>query len=313
MMFRRIAAFSALAVIAGLAAAQADQHVDWIALGDRQVPILSEDSALTQAARMAQTNWPTLRDALDDDGVNWINSHPARDQPHGEVRGFGLTVVRWDAERRPLPLPRDFVMSEGDLMAPTLLFYDRSRGLGPRRWPLIGIGYAFDFTDFDGDGVSDPPAVFPQNGAPRLDLAPREAFLFNRDGMLIHEAGYHIVAQARPGFQIVRQRDIRRRFREAGLVVDLNGESPINWNHLERRPPRFRHGRLWVLHAFFDPASGRPTISPCDPWGRSRPLAARLPLRAFYYRDRPDSPGLVRDHCNEGGVYPTIADQAPNP
>ena len=72
-----------------------------------------------------------------------------------------------------------------------------------------------------------------------------------------------------------------------------------------------RHGRIWAMHVWFDPASGLPTVSPCDPWHRQRANAAALPAQAFFYRDRPGSQAQVLGHCIAGGVYPTIADQAP--
>lgn len=287
-----------------------DTHITWVPLGQQQVPLLNPGTVLADAAAAVQARFPNLRAARRARDPSWRDAHPAAGVTFGELAGFGVTMVR-QTGNQAIPGPDDFAVADGDLSNPTLLFFDRTGGGGPGQWPIIGMGFGWPSIDFDGDGVSDPPVIFPQVGEDRIDWIVGEAVTFLRDGMLLHEAGYHTVLNPRPDMRMATTADLTAAALASGLVIDANGDAPIGHDDMRNIIGLGRHGRIWAMHVWFDPASGLPTVSPCDPWRRQRDGAAALPANAFYYRDRPGSQALVLGHCLAGGVYPTIADQAP--
>lgn len=282
--------------------------VTWRDLGNEQIPILNADTRMAEAAASVQARWPTLREAEQDDDINWRDAHPSLGVFHGELSGFGVTMVRQDGTAT-IPAPEDIPFAEGPLDEPLLLFFDRRGGSFARNMPIIGMGYGLEFIDEDGDGEADIPVIVRGHSNTRIEWDPVEAFFFALDGTLIHEAGYHVVGRLRPGFRLATDDDLTTGARNRGLSIDAQGLSPVRHQDLE--DDTGKHGRIWAMHVWFEPETGLPTIAPCDPFHRQRDGASSLPAGSFYYRKDNASRALVAAQCEDGGVYSTVAAQAP--
>ncbi|MGB0852861.1 MAG: hypothetical protein ACPGSI_06185 [Pikeienuella sp.] len=305
--FRVAVLFSSALMLAGCV--ERLSVITWIPLGDEQIPILNEDTAMARAARQVQARWPTLNDAEQDTTPLWRDAHPAFGLAHGELSGFGITMVRVN-RRAVAPDPEDIPFATGELSEPNLLFFDRSAASLARNMPIIGMGFGFEFLDADGDGIADVPVLNADASDPQLEWLPAEALVYSLDGTLIHEAGYHLALRPRPGFEIATDDDLEPDAVARGITVDRAGHAPIG--HEDLQDALGQHGRIWAVHVWFEPETGLPTISPCDPWHRQRARANNLPEGTFYYRDDTPSRALVAAQCENGGVYPTIAAQAPD-
>lgn len=208
-----------------------------------------------------------------------------------------------------IPGPEDIPFAEGPLDEPLLLFFDRRGGRLARNMPIIGMGFGLEFVDEDGDGEADIPVIVRGHSNSRIDWDPVEAFFFALDGTLIHEAGYHLVGRLRPGFRLATDDDLTDAARNRGLSIDARGLSPVR--HQDMEDGMGEHGRIWAMHVWFEPGTGLPTIAPCDPFHRQRDGANALPVGSFFYRKDEPSRALVAAQCENGGVYPTVAAQAP--
>ncbi|MGB0507590.1 MAG: hypothetical protein ACPGGK_15480 [Pikeienuella sp.] len=281
-------------------AANPESKVDWVnALGDR-VPILKSDTILGIAAANARAKYPNLRAANQTDGEKWRDAHPsAFGVKHGELAGFGVTMVRHTGSE-PFTAHDAFTFSDGDLEKPTLLFFEKENGF-PKNWRIIGMGYAFEYADDDGDEVADLEG---------FDWDIVEGWYFMQDGLLVHEAGYHLL-NLNPGFRIADNDNLTNDARDDGLTVDTNGENVIQHADMRASGIHPRHGRMSAMHVWFHPTNGRPTVSPCDPWHRQDDRASELPRGTFYYRNDPPSRPSVERVCNTGGAYPTVEDFDP--
>ena len=133
-----------------------ENHVTWVTVRGDHVPVLNPGTAMDRAAIGVQRTWPNLAAAEAAVSPRWTAAHPQNSflgalngrPPHGELVGFGATLVRQSNTDFP-PGPEDFPAATGDLNRPTLLFFDMRAGGDPANWPIIGMGYAFPYKDED--------------------------------------------------------------------------------------------------------------------------------------------------------------------
>ena len=296
-----------------------ENHVTWVTVRGDHVPVLNPGTAMDRAAIGVQRTWPNLAAAEAAVSPRWTAAHPQNSflgalngrPPHGELVGFGATLVRQSNTDFP-PGPEDFPAATGELNRPTLLFFDMRAGGDPANWPIIGMGYAFPYKDEDEDGTAEAPFIFGDQPGPQLKWNLIEASYFFRDGFLTHEAGYHVHLFG-AAFDLASTADLTDDARAGGLRIDAAGLSPIG--HADMKgggPHRAKHGRFFTIHVFFEPGTGRATVAPCDPWARFSTDAVAVPVGSFYYRDDPTSLTRVDVQCRNGGGYPTINELAPD-
>lgn len=203
------------------------------------VPAPRADVCLEPARASVQERWPTARAALDDEDVYgqavWFWAHQ-----RSSVDGFGVVLAT--ISRRPrLDVPEDRT-ARGATAEPSLLFFDRE-GEDPEGWPLIGMGYHFDFEPCE---------------RPTLECADPTDFF-------VHEAGYHRVPFGDGGMDVATADDVR-----PGTTLDADACEIVRTEDLQPRVGSVRHGRAWVTHVWFPPdgEDGPPLWAALDPWER---------------------------------------------
>lgn len=239
-------------------------------------------------AESVQRRWSTAGDVWDEmdpygTGADFFWAHR-----RFSVDGFGVTMALvtqrpywnddgWDATTEDVP-------ASGALDEPNLLFFEQTGDIGTwRDWPLIGMGYFFEF---------DPC------GRPVMDCV-------DEDEYFIHEAGYHrsILGQD-GGMTPAEDGDLCREGLGGGLVqsgcgesdfdatsIDDEGCQDVDEEDLEIHFNRIRHGRAWDLHVWFHPDGEEPVLAIEDPFERweraqSRRIAMTPLEDFFYFQDR---------------------------
>lgn len=221
------------------------------------VNVQASDSPLGAAASTIAGRYPDFNWAQKAKDPHFFDAHPsgAMATNHGELKGFGVTMVRgkW---------PKAMADSSDSLTDPTLLFFDR-RPKKQDDWNIIGMGYSFAFR---ADNEKPPTALG-----------------FAAGDWWIHEAGYHH-SPGDGGFSCADDKDIKKHEAKAGKQVDAAGCVRIDDDDLKTREFHAdkKHGRYWAVHIWFEPKTQRPTIAKTDPWCRQSSDAVAVPSCAFF-------------------------------
>ena len=78
--------------------------------------------------------------------------------------------------------------------------------------------------------------------------------------------------------------DLKQPAKDDGLTIDSAGRLNVTRDKLKSKVATVRHGRIWTLHVWFEPETGRPAIATTDPWKRQSGNAKTVPSCAFYFQ-----------------------------
>jgi|GEM_PF-1540147 len=232
------------------------------------------DNALHDALLDIHEQWPTYGAAKASTSPYWVEAHSL-----GELEGVGLTLVAmqeppsWD---NPLP---DIRESNGDLLRPSLLFFDVREDEGcwfsvDEDAPLIGVGYHEHFEPCDKPVYTDMPD----------------------EAWYVHEAGYHHVPAGDGRFVTAANTDLI-----APAVLDDEGCVEVHDEDLFPRVGQVGHGRAWTSHLWFhEREDACPVASLSDPFARQSEDALAVPGDAFFLQGdcgcpAPSDAGVVGD------------------
>ena len=222
-----------------------------------KVAVLGSDNPFARAAFLVAARYPTFKTARKAEDPSYIDAHPSGPlaTAHAELKGYGVTMIQGTRA--------DVIENvSGELEDPGQLFFQKVGG-DQDDWGIIGMGYSYQH---DRDNEFGPTQI--------AGVLPRVWWL--------HEAGYHR-SPGDGGFTCAANDDLKGSAFDAGKRIDSAGCKGIERDDLKTREFHVdrKHGRYWVLHVWFEPATGRPTFALTDPWCRQSASALSVPACAF--------------------------------
>ncbi|MFL5353655.1 hypothetical protein [Archangium sp.] len=210
--------------------------------------VRTKEGALGKAGTGVRARFSNARAALDSKEPKFFDAHTTG-VAHAELEGFGVTLIQRDGGfLTPQPLEN----ASGDLDDPNLLFFQKKPG-PESGWPIIGMGYSFTFKPCD---------------APELDSISSVHFW-------VHEAGWHH-APGDGNFECATTSDLKQSALDEGKRLDGAGCVAIEKSDLREHEFDAEHERIWTVHVWFEPGTGRPAVKRTDPWCRQSTSALRV-------------------------------------
>ncbi|GAB4125068.1 MAG: hypothetical protein KKC01_09920 [Gammaproteobacteria bacterium] len=232
------------------------------------------DSPFGEAASTIQQRFPNMKEARKSDSPKFIDSHPAGVN-HAELKGFGVTMVAHNGGL--IPGADDIEYSSARVDDPNLLFFDKGRSGKYKEWEIIGMGYSMPYRPQDRPVLLTRTQLDPLNPFTLLPSDPLPGVVHR---FLVHEAGYHNLLNGE--FIHATDNDLTNAAINAGKSIYPLGEHIIDHDDMKSGGAnKKRHGRMWTLHVWFQPGTGRPVVAETDPWYRSV-NGLTVPDVAFY-------------------------------
>jgi hypothetical protein len=206
------------------------------------------DGVLNKAATSVKARFSTARLALKSKDPKFFDPHTTG-LGHAELKGFGVTLIQRDGG---IGIPQPLENASGDLDDPNLLFFQKKSG-SESNWPIIGMGYSFTFAPCE---------------PPKLDSISSVHFW-------VHEAGWH----HSPGdgnFECATTSDLKQSALDDGKRLDAAGCFAVEKSDLREHEFDAEHQRIWTVHVWFDPETGRPAVKGTDPWCRQSTSALEV-------------------------------------